>query len=198
MELQILARNMDISDASREYIRKKFVPIERQIKESDHTTEGKVEIKREPTRSSEDQIVVQITLSLNGTLLRAEERAAAANTAVDEVVESLEKQVRRFKGKRFANIAARKSGNRESIRAPDTAAEPLPEDEEPDAVETPSGSVVRIKRFPMKPATVEEAATQMELLGHSFFFFLNSETNEHNVLYRRNDGDYTVIEPEPM
>ena len=55
-----------------------------------------------------------------------------------------------------------------------------------------------MKRFPIKPMTVEDAALQMELLGHSFFLFLNSETDEHNVLYKRRTGDYGLMEPEPL
>ena len=58
--------------------------------------------------------------------------------------------------------------------------------------------MVRVKRFPVKPMTLEDAAFQMELLGHDFFLFLNSETDEHSVLYRRHDGDYGLIQPEPL
>ena len=60
------------------------------------------------------------------------------------------------------------------------------------------GSVVKVKRFPIKPMAVDEAAFQMELLGHSFFLFVNGDTEQHNVIYRRNDGDYGLIEPEPL
>ena len=58
--------------------------------------------------------------------------------------------------------------------------------------------MVRVKRFPVKPVTVQEAAFQMELLGHNFFLFLDAETEQHNLLYRRNDGDYGLIKPEPL
>ena len=61
-----------------------------------------------------------------------------------------------------------------------------------------SGRVVRVKRFPVKPMTVDDAAFQMELLGHSFFLFLNSDTDDHNVLYRRRDGDYGLMQPEAL
>ncbi|MBI4338163.1 MAG: sigma 54 modulation/S30EA ribosomal C-terminal domain-containing protein [Chloroflexi bacterium] len=63
--------------------------------------------------------------------------------------------------------------------------------------ELPSGTIVRRKRFAMQPMPPEEAATHMELLGHEFFLFLNSTTGQFNVLYRRRDGDYGLIEPEP-
>ena len=81
-----------------------------------------------------------------------------------------------------------------SIRSTDVATEePSAETEE---ATIPSGKVVRVKRFSMKPLTVEEAVTQMELLGHDFFFLFNGTTGQYNVLYQRRDGDYTVIEPE--
>ena len=58
--------------------------------------------------------------------------------------------------------------------------------------------MVKTKRFPMKPMTVEDAAFQMDMLGHEFFLFLNGETGEHNVVYKRSDGDYGLIQPEPL
>jgi len=196
LELLITARNMEISEQAEAYVRKKFSPLQRRLR---GLTEAKVEIRREPTRSAQHQVVVQVTLNVIGTLLRAEERAPAVNPAVDAVARALDRQVLRYKGQRFASLRTRKRGKSASIRSADVATEEPGAGEAGDETEelaVPSGRVVRLKRFSMKPLTVEEAAAQMELLGHNFFFFFNAATDRYSVLYQRRDGDYTIIEPE--
>ncbi|MBI4201961.1 MAG: ribosome-associated translation inhibitor RaiA [Chloroflexi bacterium] len=197
MELAITTRNLQLSSTTRDYLQRKFQPIQRQLREYNGPAEAKLEARREQTRSAQHQVVVQITLNLGGTLLRAEERAPTVNAAADAATEVMEHQIRRFKGRRFTNLRAQGGSATESIRTSDAPAL-VAEDGEDEAVATPSGHVVRVKRFPMKPITVEEAAVQMELLGHEFFLFMNSETGQHNVIYRRKDGDYTLIEPVQM
>ncbi len=191
MELLITARNLELNDSVESYIQKKFAPLGRRLR---GIGEAKVEIQRQRTRSAQDNVVVQVTLIVNHTLLRAEERAPTVNAAVDMVAQALERQVMRYKGRHFASLNAKKSGAHSSIRTPE--AEEQPSGEEPELVIAPSGNVVRVKRFAMKPVSVEEAAEQMEFLGHEFFFFINAATNQYNVIYRRRDGDYTVIEQE--
>ena len=192
MELNITARNLELNDQIRTYVQKKFAPLGRRLR---GIGEAKVEIQRQPTRSAQDNVVVQVTLSVNGTILRAQERAATVNAAVDVVAQALDRQVMRYKERHFASLRAKKGGDYSSIRAP--AAE-RPSGEEPESVIAPSGNVVRVKRFAMKPLSVEEAAEQMEFLGHEFFFFINAATNQYNVIYLRRDGNYTVIEPEAL
>ena len=194
MEILIQPRNFRVNDQTRAYIQKRFAPLGRRLRGIGET---KVEIRREPTRSSQEQVVVQVTTSVNGTLLRAEERAATVNAAVDVVANALDRQVLKYKGRRLKNFKGKKDGQRESIRVLAREAEAATEDtEEPIAAVLPTGKVIRVKRFPVSGMGVEEAVVQMELLGHSFFLFLNGVTGEYNVLYRRNDGDYAVIEPE--
>lgn len=199
MDLVVSARNMELSAVARSVIQRKFGTILRQFRDYNDPAEAKIEVRRESTRSAQHQMVVQITVNLAGTLLRAEERAPTVNIATDAAVHALEQQVKRFKGRHFVNIKAKRGSTGESIRETEAArANPEPAAGEDEELATPSGKVVRVKRFAMKPIAVEEAATQMELLGHEFFFFLNGETGQHNVLYRRKDGDYTVIEPAQM
>ena len=196
MELSITARNLELSEQTLAYVQKKFAPLQRRLRD---VTEAKVEIRREPTRSAQHQVVAQVTLNLHGTLLRAEERAPTVNAAIDAVARALDRQVIRYKGRRFASRRVTKSGRGTSIRSEEVIREdPGAEIAEIEETTTPSGKVVRVKRFSMKPLTIEEAAAQMELLGHDFFFFFNAATDQYNVLYRRRDGDYTVIEPEPL
>lgn len=196
MELVITSRNLELSERVKGYIQRKFQPIQRQFREFNGPAEAKLEARREKTRSAEHQVVVQLTVNVGGVLLRAEERAPTVNAAVDHAASTLEHQIRRFKSRRYVNLRAQEGRATQSIRNAETP--PPDETPEDDVVATSSGSVVRVKRFAMKPMTVEDAAAQMELLGHEFFFFLNSETGQHNVIYRRRDGDYTLIEPERL
>ncbi len=195
MELTISARNLELPDATKQYILRKFQPIQRQFKDYGGPAEAKLEARKEGTRSSQDQIVVQLTLNIAGTLLRSEERAPTVNAAMDMTARTMEHQIKKYKGRHYVNIRARRGSEGETIRGAEAAqTEPAAGE---DQIATPSGRVVRVKRFTMKPLAVEDAATQMELLGHQFFFFINSETDQPNVIYRRTDGDYTVIEPAP-
>ena len=191
MEVLITARNLELNQRTETYIRNKLGPIERRLRDD---AEAKVEIKREPTRSARDQVVVQLTLNVDGTLLRAEERGPSVDDAVDVASRALGRQVARFKGQSVAKLRSARSKT-----ALDFPPE-LPDEGEvdDDSVETSlaDGKVVRVKRFVMNPVTLEEAATRMDLLGHDFYFFINASTQQYNVLYRRRDGDYTVIEPD--
>lgn len=175
MQLIISGKNVEVSDWLREYVEKKIGKLDRYLPT---LTEARVELTLEKTRNSNQSQVVQVTLRTNGTILRGEERAADFTVAVDTVADKLYKQIERYKGKRYHNRTV-------GEKAP--AETPLPAE---------SPRIVRIKRFRLTPMTEEEAIEQMELLGHNFFVFANREHGTINVLYRRNDGDYGLIQPE--
>ena len=129
-----------------------------------------------------------------------EERGANATSAIDSVIAVLDRRIERYKGKTYKSKQSKKAGKNLSITTePCTLADLVTTElHEEDEVVDVGGKVVRVKRFPVKPMTVDDAAFQMELLGHSFFLFLNSETDDHNVLYRRRDGDYGLMQPEAL
>ena len=185
MELQIVAKNgTTISSAIEEYARKRIGKMDRYLPGVD---EGKVEISDEGPKTPDRRFVVQVTLNgLNGILIRAQEHADDARTAVDRVVDALASRVTRYKGRRFQKT-------KDTVRTMEPALEPL----EPEVSEQPR-RIVKSKRFTLKPMDVDEATDQMELLGHDFYLFINSETGQANVLYRRKDGDYGLIEPANM
>jgi putative sigma-54 modulation protein len=150
-----------------------------------------VDLSTENTRSANEREVAQITIRDNrGTILRAEERSNDIFTAVDAVIDKLYRQISRYRGKR----------QNKWRNSPDTASilEPLPIEEELEALEEEEGAerIVRYKRFTMRPMAAEEAIEQMELLGHDFFVFYNMDDDAVNVLYRRHDGDYGLLQPE--
>ena len=191
MEMQIQARNHRLSEGARDYLTKKLERIEGRV---NLPIDAHVVVSEEQTRSQQDRIVVEVTLRCNGTLLRGQRRAPTVRAAVDALADTLDRRVAHFKSRAYRSEAAYRHGNVHSIREMEDPGAPEPDEDEADELEL--GRVVRSKRFPMKPMSVEEAVVQLELLDHAFYLFHNAATGQHNVLYRRNDGDYGLIEPE--
>ena len=194
MELLIQPRNLEINERTRTYIQKRFASLGRRLRGIGET---KIEVRREPTHSPQERVIVQVTINVNGTLLRAEERGATVTAVIDVVAQALDRQVLKYKGCHYRSSNRKRRGERLSIRSQESPGEATTEEEEePVAAVLPTGKVVRVKQFPIQAMLVEEAALQMDLLGHYFFLFLNGATQQYNVLYRRNDGDYGVLEPK--
>ena len=149
-----------------------------------------MELREENTRSASDRAVAQVTLRSRRTILRAEERTGDMFASIDAVSDKLERRIRRFKGKRARNHkrAVAEANTLEASVSPVAAL--IEEEETPE-----EAAIVRRKRFEVYPMDPMEAVEQMELLGHDFFVFLNGETGQINVLYRRRDGTYGLIEP---
>ena len=190
MQLVIKGRNIEVNDRLREYVEKK---IGKMTKFLPDVQEIRVELAEEKSRKTSERQVVQVTMRSNGTLLRAEERNSDIYAAIDAVADKLNGQINRFKGKRRrkmerAQVAAVEALETEYMSA---AMEPVADDE--DVFE---GRIVRTKRFSMLPMGEDEAIDQMELLGHDFFVFYNANSDSINVLYRRSDGNFGLLQPE--
>ena len=185
MELLIKGKNLDVEEAAGKYIRDKFNRLERHLPDID---EVKVELSRESTKAADNRYVVQVTLSSHGTLLRGEERAGNLFSAVDSVVDVLNRRIERFKGKHYRSKRRDKSSIKQLGAEQAGLEETAPSDD--------TRSIVKVKRFPVKPMPPEEAIEQMELLSHDFFIFYNAENDRFSVLYRRGDSNYGMIEPE--
>jgi putative sigma-54 modulation protein len=178
MELKVIGKNIDLTPDLRSYVQKKLGKLNRHLT---NIIEAKVEISEEKTRSPQQRFIAQVTIDSSGTLLRGEERANDFFKAIDGVASVMERQVERYKGKKYV-----KKGNLSLARS-GTVEEP---------VEEKIGQVVKIKQFNVKLMTADEAIEQMELLGHDFFLFLNNSGGKLNLLYRRKDKNYGLIEPK--
>jgi len=180
MNLQIIAKNnVEVSETVKSYIEKKIGKLGRYLP---IINEGKVEISREEAKLPEQRFTVQVTLDNRGVLIRAQEKSKDIRTAVNKVVDVLSKRIERYKGKLYDK-------GRGTSFARQGAAVEAKETEIPK-------KVVKSKRFLVKPMPVDEAISQMELLGHDFFLFIDADTERLNLLYRRKSGDYGLIEPE--
>ncbi|MCL2497762.1 MAG: ribosome-associated translation inhibitor RaiA [Symbiobacteriaceae bacterium] len=180
MKLTIKSRQFTITEDIEQHFQRK---LQRLDKYFNREVEAFVNCSRE-----KGQERVEITLVGAGIDMRAEDRAGDLYSALDLTTERLVRQIERYK----TRLEQRRQ-NRESIRKAVPA--PLPEVEEV-VTEVEEARIVRSKRFALTPMDPEEACLQMELLGHSFFVFLNVDTGAVNVVYRRNDGNYGLIEPE--
>jgi putative sigma-54 modulation protein len=180
MQLQIIAKNnVEVSEALEAYIEKKIGKLDRYLPT---VSEGKVEISHEGAKLPEQRFSVQVTLDSRGVLIRAQEKSKDIRTAIDKVADVLSKRIERYKGKLYDK------GRGISFARQGAAIEA-------EEIETPK-RVVKTKRFLVKPMPVDEAVNQMELLGHDFFLFIDADTERLNLLYRRENGNYGLIEPE--
>ena len=183
-KVEIVARNMRLTDNVKEYIEKKADKLERHLQEID---EVRVEVSHvKSARSATDRQVAQITAHGKGFMLRTEERADDIHAAFDVALDKMMRQVERYKGKHFR-------GRGDGRSAAEVVEEDLPVDEETGELLT---LIARRKKFIVLPMNEDEAVEQMRLLGHdNFFIFFNAEQNSIQVLYRRRNGTYGLIEP---
>lgn len=178
VEVSVFAKNLEVTPRLREYVDKKTGKLDRYLPWID---EARVDLKVENTKNSAHRQVAQLTVRARGTILRAEERTSDMFSSIDAVLDKMYRQIARYKGKRKNRYQS--------------ASEELPIPSEEEAEEA-GGEVVRVKSFELRPMTADEAIEQLELLGHHFYVFLNVGENSVNVVYRRNDGDYGLLQPE--
>lgn len=187
MNFTVRGQQIDVTDALREYVEKKFSRLEKYF-DAPPTSDGSVTLST--TRGLR---TVEVTIPLPGVLLRAEDRSEDMYASIDAVADKLERQIRKHKTK--LNRKFRQDGGLKSLFVEQPAAEvEVPEDVEDE--QSDELEVVRTKRFLLKPMDVEEAILQMNMIGHNFFVFSNIENQEVNVVYKRNDGKYGLIEQE--
>lgn len=183
MKYNVRGNNIEVTAALRDYVVKKLGRLEKYF-DSTAATEANVSLG-----VFRDEHKVEVTVPFPGLLVRAEEASENMYASIDKVVEKLERQIRKYKTK--VNRKFRQDG---TIRNLDNGITPeLEMDLSDDGSEF---EVVRTKRFNLKPMDAEEAILQMDLLGHNFYVFSNAVTDQVNVVYKRKDGRYGLIEPE--
>lgn len=182
VKVEIFARNMELSDRLKDYVEKKTSKMDRYLADIDQARVDLDFVKS--ARSSTDRYVAQITMRGHKAMLRTEERAEEITAAIDAAADKMQRQLERYKGKHHR-------GRGDGRSAAEVAS--VPED----AVSEDVILVARRKSFDLIPMNELEALEQMELLGHNnFFIFYNVESNAINVLYRRRDGTFGLIEPK--
>jgi putative sigma-54 modulation protein len=186
MELLVHGRNIEITDWIRDYVNKKVGRLERYLNQ---VTDARLELSQNDSRAADDRFTAQLTIWQNGNILRAEESTGDVLVSIDAIVDKMSEQIRRFKGRRYQNRRRQSAAvNAEAEIAAALVAEA--EADEEDVV-----NIVRRKEFILQPLDEEEAVAQMELLGHDFFVYYDVDMRAINVVYRRRDGQYGLLQP---
>ncbi len=174
MRVIVSGRNMDITDALRNTVQSKLDKLDKFFNK---------DLEAQATLSvQKNRHIIEVTIPINGSILRVEEATEDMYSSIDNAIDKLTRQLRKQKSK-----LENRNNKYETIRF-----ENIPSYENGDIHEP---QIVRTKRFSMKPMNAEEAVLQMELLGHSFYVFLDGETDDVGVVYKRKDGNYGLIEP---
>lgn len=175
MDIKIRAQNLDLTEKIKGYSSEKVSKLDRFF---DQIIEAEVELISSKNPSISDKQTVEVTLFTKGHIVRAKESSTDIFASVDLVVEKLERQLKKYKDKMYKS-AQRHNHSKEESLAGESAG---------------NNRIVKRKQVVMKPMTPEEAAMQLDLLGHQFFVFTNSDTEEVNVVYKRKDSNYGLIE----
>jgi putative sigma-54 modulation protein len=184
MDVTVKGRNISVTEALERYASEKVERVRKFFDEERSVSRAEVELIHERNPSISEPEVAEATLFINGAVLKAREASADMYASIDRMSDKLERQVRRYRGRQIDRWHGRLKG---PSPEPETVA--TEEEEEIEA------RIVRTKQFQMKPMSAEEAVLQMELLDHDFFVFTSADTGDINVVYRRRDGNYGLIEP---
>ncbi|NLM35456.1 MAG: ribosome-associated translation inhibitor RaiA [Clostridiales bacterium] len=178
MNIIVSAKNMELTQALKATVEKKLSKLEKYFNPN---VEAQATLSVQKNRQ-----IIEVTIPFNGVILRAEEENEDMYASIDLVVDKLERQIRKVK----TRLARRQAGDALKFQyIPDLTGN---EKES----ETEEHKIVRTKRFAMKPMSAEEAVLQMEMLGHNFFVYENADSGVVNVVYKRKDGNFGLIEPE--
>lgn len=174
MKFIIIGKGIDVTEALEEKVKEKLGKLEKYF-----TVDTEIHV----TLSVEKEVQkIEVTIPVKGNIIRTEQESSDMYVSIDLVEEVIERQLRKYKNKMVAKHQA--DGLSKTFLEEDIDSE----DEEL--------KIIRTKRFGIKPMFPEDACMQMELLGHSFFVFLNAQTDEVNVVYKRKNDTYGLIEPE--
>lgn len=174
MKYIITGRNVEVTESLKAAIQEKIGKLERYFSQD---TEAQITLSLEKNRQK-----IEVTIPVKGGIIRAEETSSDMYVSIDLVEEVIENQLKKYKSKIVDRYQSGKHFTQEYI--------------EKDYEDENEIKIVKVKRFDFKPMDPEEACMQMELLGHNFFVFKNSETDETNVVYKRKNDTYGLIEPE--
>jgi putative sigma-54 modulation protein len=186
MDIRVKGRNFHVTEPLKEYANEKMSRLPHFL---DGLIKADVELSIEKNPRIQKNQVAEVTIFTHGPVVRGRESAPDMYAAIDLVLAKIERQVKRYKNRHYDTPKVRRA----TTRKMEIASE-VPPDVGLDGEEEAT-SIVKTKRIDVKPMSAGEATAQMELLGHDFFVFRNSDTEEVNVVYRRRQGDYGLIQP---
>lgn len=191
MHVTVTGRNIELTPALKDYLVDK---LQRSQKHFDHALNVTALLSVAKNPSVAESQTAEITIKLNGSIIRGEESTENMYASIDLVADKIERQLRKYKTRYFHK--GNKARERNGSGAVDVSAVPDSDVAVLKELDEFRPKIVRSKRFALKPMLPEEACKHMDLLGHDFFMFINSDSNQVNTVYHRRDGNYGLIEPE--
>lgn len=188
MEITVHERRTKVDETIKELAKEKLEKITRFVHDAYRV---EIEFLEQPAKNPEQRFVCEVTVHCKRNVLKAHAEAIDAPDALDKVIDKVERQAQKLKSRRVSRFHPRRRDVKTHALVPD---EILAEEIFSDG-EIEEAKVVRVKELDIKPMPVEEAALQMDLLGHDFFVFHNSDDNRFSVMYRRKDGHLGMISP---
>ncbi len=194
MELTITANNTTLTDAIKKYAEKRLSILNRRFRDPVPVF---LLIRKEQTRKEDERYIAEVTIRMKRGVIRGEMRGDTPYTAIDHVSDTVTRQIRRYKT-RYSRKSRKDVAGGLGLAVAEQLAQTAADDtaDEGDVQTLAHGQLVRTKRHAIALETVEDAAEQMEMLGHNFYVFRNKENGEINVVYQRHDDDYGLIVPE--
>ena len=193
MQVTVTGRNIELTPALKEYLIEK---LQRAQKHFDHRLDctALLSVAKNPSIAKSQK--AEITIKVNGNVIRGEESTENMYASIDLVADKIERQLRKYKTRHYSKAIKLKERGEEETAENEADFETDFEVSGTVALDEIRPKIVRSKRFPLKPMLAEEACKHMDLLGHDFFMFINSESEQVNTVYHRRDGNYGLIEPE--
>jgi putative sigma-54 modulation protein len=188
VDILIKGRTIPVTEALERYAREKVERVTRFFDEERSVSRAEVELLHERNRAVSEPEVAEATLFINGSVLKASDASEDMYASIDRMSDKLERQVKRLRGRQIDRWQGQMKNTTAAEGGPDLPSI-LDDEEEFEA------RIVRTKQFQMKPMSEEEAVLQLELLDHDFYVFTSADTGDINVVYRRRDGNYGLIEP---
>jgi len=190
MDIKVRGKNVELTPSLKDYI---FEKVGRLEKYFDQINSVDVALTVEKNKSIETTQRAEVTMFVNGSVIRAEEASVSMYSSVDVVVDKLERQLKKFKSKIYSSQRDRRTGRKGRT---DLKLSEMPLIEETEVGTLPI--IERTKSVTLRPMTPVEATLEMELLGHDFHLFLDTESGQVNLVYRRQDGNYGLLIPESI
>lgn len=178
MKFNIAARNMELTDGLKSAVEEKLSKLDRYFKD-DTTINVTMSVEK-------DRKKIEVTVPVKGHIIRSEQITNDMYASIDMVLEVIERQMRKYRTK----LANRYQHSKEQVEFAEEYLDPAADEDDEEI------KIIRSKKFGIKPMYPEDACIQMELLGHNFYVFRNAQTEEVNVVYKRRDGAFGLIEPE--
>lgn len=194
MKIVIEGKNIELTGAIKEYINEKLKKLANHYEHiiKGHEVKVKLSVLKNPRIPNNN--ITEVTIFLDGKIIRSEHASEDMYASIDLVVDKLNRQIEKYKAKVYRSLQPHKERPLPNPELSSALIEPANDKVLP--TKQQDGKIIKTKKFRIHPMTLEEATTQLDLISHDFYVFINEKTNKINIIYKRKDGNYGLIDPE--